>query len=104
MSDVEARCVVVLNSSGIPRYKYSGRSRPRFDPGSLTCDGQCRILIADKAQNCVHVIDKDGQMLSVIDRSMTTIHKPVGIWVDEEDTLFVAERVSGNIKAIKYLD
>lgn len=104
VSDVEARCVVVLKSSGIPRYKYSGRSQPSFEPGSLACDSLCHILIADKVQNCVHIIDKDGQMLSVIDRSLTTIHKPVRIWVDDEDILFVAERGSGNIKAVKYLD
>lgn len=104
VSDVEARCVVVLNSSGIPRYKYSGRSQPHFDPGSLACNSQCHVLITDKVQNRVHIIDKDGKMLSVIDRSLTTIHKPVGIWVDEEDILYVAERVSGKIKAVKYLD
>ena len=101
VSDMDARCVVVVQSTGIPRYKYSGRSQSRFEPGSLACNRQRHILISDKCQNCVHIIDEDGSFLLLVGKSL--IRRPVGVCVDEEDTLYVTERVSGEIKAVKYL-
>ncbi|XP_061164567.1 E3 ubiquitin-protein ligase TRIM71-like [Saccostrea echinata] len=99
--DVETRCVVVVKSTGVPRYKYSGRSHSKFEPGCVSCDSQSHILIADKNQHCIHIIDKDGKFLSLINKHF--IKLPVGINVSEDDTLYVAERKSGKIKVIKYL-
>ncbi|XP_062619169.1 uncharacterized protein LOC134280730 [Saccostrea cucullata] len=101
VSDAEARCVVVVKNTGVPRYKYSGGSQLEFDPGCVACDSQSHILIADKYQHCVHIIDKDGKFLSLIDKHFVKV--PVGIHVGEDDTLYVAERKSGKIKVIKYM-
>lgn len=60
VSDVEVCCVVVFKSFGILRYKYSGCFQFSFEFGSLVCDSLCYILIVDKVQNCVYIIDKDG--------------------------------------------
>ncbi|XP_056009496.1 uncharacterized protein LOC125678443 [Ostrea edulis] len=102
VSDADGHCVVVLNSSGISRYKYSGGPHSPFDPEYLVCDRHCHILIADRTKHCIHITDKDGKFLLLVDRHL--IRSPVGICVDENDILYVAERKSGKIKMIRYMN
>ncbi|XP_062580008.1 uncharacterized protein LOC134242018 [Saccostrea cucullata] len=74
------------------RTKYTGHTpapnnRP-FDPLGITTDSQGHILTADYNNNCVHIIDQDGQFLRYID---CVLSGPWGMCIDTNDNLFVAQ-------------
>ncbi|XP_056011486.1 uncharacterized protein LOC125678444 [Ostrea edulis] len=102
VSDADSHCVIVVNSSGIPRYKYTGGPQSQFEPGHLACDRYCHILIADRTKHCIHITDKDGKFMLLVDRLL--IQAPVGIFIDDNDMMYVAERKSGKIKMIRYMN
>jgi hypothetical protein len=99
VSNADDRCVVVVDSSGALRYKYNGGPQSEFEPGFLCCDRQCNILISYKIEHCIHIINKDGRLLLLVDRLMG----PVGIFVDENDLMYVAEKKTGKVKVIEYM-
>lgn len=70
-----------------------------FCPLGLATDSQCQILISDISNNCIDVIDQDGQFLRYIDCGLKC---PWGICTDKNDHLLVAEK-GGTLRKIKYL-
>lgn len=102
--DCQAGAVVVLDQTGkLVRFRYTGemiaRKNMLFCPLGLATDSQCQILISDISNDCIHVIDQDGQFLRYIDCGLKC---PWGLCTDKDDNLFVAGK-GGSLRKIKYL-
>nr|XP_034320026.1 uncharacterized protein LOC117687514 [Crassostrea gigas] len=105
VADFEAGAVVVVNKDGELRWRYSGhpsvtKNKP-FKPRGITRDSQRHILTTDLYNNCIHILNQDGQFLRYIDNC--DLQDPFGLCVDDNDNLFVCECTKGNVKKIKYL-
>ncbi|XP_061177453.1 uncharacterized protein LOC133186237 [Saccostrea echinata] len=97
VADWRARVVVVVNSAGKLRFRYRGHEpAPKnklFEPRGITTDDQSRILTADNDNQCVHVIDQDGQFLRFI---KCDFDNPRGLCTDSNDNLLF------NVKTNKF--
>jgi hypothetical protein len=104
VSDWNACAVVVVKKSGEFRFRYTGilsRSFKEFYPHGIDTDNSCRILVADRDNDCVHVIDRNGKFLRYING---ILQDPFVICIDKDENLLVGECDTECIKVIKYLD
>uniref|UniRef100_A0A8W8P1K1 Uncharacterized protein n=1 Tax=Magallana gigas TaxID=29159 RepID=A0A8W8P1K1_MAGGI len=104
VADYAGNAVVVVNSSGILRFRYGGnkitkKKNKTFEPLNIVNDKQCHILIHNQLNNNVHIIDCDGNFIRYIKYPCNG-----GISVDTDHNLVVGESVTGKIRIIKYLE
>ncbi|XP_052681105.1 uncharacterized protein LOC128161754 [Crassostrea angulata] len=105
VADWVAGVEVVVNQDGKLRWRYTGhpsaiKNEP-FEPWGVTTDRQSHILTADGDNDCIHILDQNGQFLRYIDNC--DLKGPTGLCVDNNDNLLVCEYYKSNVKKIKYL-
>ncbi|XP_062579938.1 E3 ubiquitin-protein ligase TRIM36-like [Saccostrea cucullata] len=97
-SDFNNKAVVVVNISGQHRFSYTGQ-RPGFTPYGICTDVLGHILVCD--YNRVHILDQDGQFLSLLITPETGI-SPTCVCVDDENNLYVGA-IDAKVKVYKYI-
>ena len=101
VADYFARTVVVVDRDGCFRFKYpeSSLNIRGLYPVGIATDSEGCILISDSNNHCVHILDQDGFLRSLI---TVCLYTPRGLSLDSEDNLFVGEWKTGIVKKIQY--
>ncbi|XP_062592609.1 uncharacterized protein LOC134254059 [Saccostrea cucullata] len=104
-TDTNAETVIVMDKTGRVRFRYNGipaRRNYSFNPTDLVTDSLSQIIIADYDNECLHILDQNGQFLRCVD--MCGLERPFGISVDSEGRLWVGCYNSGDVKVIQYME
>nr|XP_022291270.1 tripartite motif-containing protein 2-like [Crassostrea virginica] len=99
-----ADAVIVVDKTGRVRFRYDGtpaRKEESFDPRCIVTDALSQIIVTDLNNNCLHILDQNGQFLRCVDNC--GLQEPMGLSVDSEGRLWVGSFGSGEIKVIEYL-
>ena len=91
VADYHAR-VVVVSATVKLRVRHTGPlpvTGNLFKPWDITTNSENTILITDFDNQRIHILDQDGRFLRYIDSCC--LHIPMGLCVDSEDNLLVAE-------------
>ncbi|XP_062588580.1 uncharacterized protein LOC134257262 [Saccostrea cucullata] len=106
VSDDDFNKVVVVHKTGKLRFIYDGNPKSKryeiFTPSGVTTTSMCHILIADRINHIIHIIDENGHFTLHI--ANNEFQDPYDLSTDSNDNLFVAERVSGKVKLIKLFE
>ena len=101
-SDMNYSAVVVVNNSGQYRFSYTGLG-PEFRPYGICTDVLGHILVCDNGMHCIHVLNQDGEFLSIILAQQQGIDSPCSLCVDDENYLYVGQRGSNLVKVFQYI-
>ncbi|XP_062581599.1 uncharacterized protein LOC134243357 [Saccostrea cucullata] len=99
--------ILVFKNEGQYRFTYDRKPHTKeynkpFTPSGVTTDSMCQILIADGANNIIHIIDQNGQFLWYINNC--DFDNPRDLCADSNDILFVAQPAIRKVKQIKYME
>ncbi|XP_062615973.1 tripartite motif-containing protein 2-like [Saccostrea cucullata] len=94
--------VVVVNKSGQHRFSYTGQESG-FDPYGICTDVLGHILVCDNHSNTVHLLDQDGQFLSLLLTQQQGVQYPLSVCVDDENNLYVGHYKTTKLTVFKYL-
>ncbi|XP_078328787.1 uncharacterized protein LOC111111010 [Crassostrea virginica] len=105
VSDCNANTVVVVDKTGRVRSRYDGTTAMRkesFAPRYIVTDALSQIIVTDFNNNCLHILDQNGQFLKCVDDC--GLEKPYGLSVDSEGRLWVGLLYAREIRVIQYLE
>lgn len=103
VSDVNAYSLVVVDKTGRVRFRYDGtpaKTEKFLDPRCLVTDSFGHIILTDNNNDCLHILDRNGQFLRCVDNC--GLDRPFGLSVNNEGRLLVG-LPTGKIKVIQYL-
>lgn len=93
VSDYKKKAVIVVDRNGDHRFSYRGLVLgflQQLWPRGVTTDNQANILVSNfNTLNCVHVADKDGHFLKVLEIDVGLL-KPFGLTYDHLNGLIMA--------------
>nr|XP_034308327.1 uncharacterized protein LOC109621117 [Crassostrea gigas] len=101
VSDYNKHAVVVVDKSGQHRFSYTGQGF-RFNPYGICTDVLGHILVCDRISKTVHLLNQDGQFLSLLLTSQQGVEYPYSVCVDDENNLWVGD-VANTVRVYKYL-
>ncbi|XP_048748906.2 tripartite motif-containing protein 2-like [Ostrea edulis] len=100
VSDFDKEAVVVVNKSGQRRFSYRGQESG-FRPRGICTDVLGHILVCDNTT--VHLLDQDGQFLSLLLTKQHGIDDAISVCVDDENNLYVGQHNNNTVTVYKYL-
>ena len=95
------KAVVMVNKSGQHRFSYTGQGS-EFSPYGICTDVLGHILVCDGNSDTVHLLDQDGEFLSVILSTQQGIRSACSLCVDDENNLYVGQ-FNNTVTVYKYL-
>ncbi|XP_062597972.1 protein PML-like [Saccostrea cucullata] len=101
-SDWSKKAVVVVNKSGQHRFSYKGQES-EFNPYGICTDVLGHILVCDGVSDTVHLLDQDGQFLSLLLTQQQGVEYPRSVCVDDENNLYVGQRDTNTLTVYKYI-
>nr|XP_034312129.1 uncharacterized protein LOC117684383 [Crassostrea gigas] len=110
-SDIYNQAVVVVNKSGQHRFSYKGQGS-EFCPFGICTDLLGHIMVGNVPNfglynltfiNNVHLLDQDGQFLSLLLTQKQSIHYPCSLCVDDENNLHSGDYLNTTVTVYKYL-
>lgn len=78
----------------VKQWGRRGSGRGEFDqPHALAMDSRGRLFVGDRSNNRIQIFDQEGAFLD----EWTQFSRPSGIYIDRDDTIYVADSESGSI-------
>ncbi|XP_062607254.1 tripartite motif-containing protein 2-like [Saccostrea cucullata] len=96
------KSVVVVNNSGLYRFSYTGQESG-FYPYGICTDVLGHILVCDAISKAVHLLDQDGQFLSLLLTQQPGVRYPRSVCVDDENNFYVGQDGTNTLTVYKYL-
>jgi sugar lactone lactonase YvrE len=88
--------ILKFNSKGIllKTIGKRGTGPGEFDqPHALAMDSRGRLFVGDRSNNRIVILDQDGNWLA----EWAQFSRPSGIYIDKDDTIYVADSESGSV-------
>lgn len=88
--------IVVFDRAGtyLREFGRKGSGRGEFDqPHGLAFDAQGRLFVADRSNNRIQIVDKQGAFID----EWAQFSRPSGIFIDKKGMLYVADSESGSV-------
>jgi sugar lactone lactonase YvrE len=63
-------------------------------------DSKGHIIVIDRLNHCLHILDQNGQFLRLVDGGLYNL---IGLSVDSEGRLWMGKYDSGEVKVIQYM-
>jgi sugar lactone lactonase YvrE len=83
-----------LNGTFIKTWGKKGSGPGEFDtPHGLAMDSRGRLFVADRQNNRIQIFDQEGNYL----HQWFQFSRPSGIFIDKNDTMYVADSESGSV-------
>nr|XP_034306140.1 uncharacterized protein LOC117682518 isoform X1 [Crassostrea gigas] len=102
VSDYNKHAVVVVDKSGQRRFSYTGQGSG-LNPYGICTDVLGHILVCNDKSKTVHLLDQDGQFLSLLLTPQQGEKCPLAVCVDDENNLWVGQYLTNTVKVYKYL-
>lgn len=99
-SDYNKNTVVVVNKSGETKFSYTGQMAV-FYPCGICTDGVGHILVCDSINRTIHLLNKEGQFLSLLLSPQQSDKSPHSVCFDDENNLYVGENKNNTITVYK---
>ncbi|XP_065942777.1 tripartite motif-containing protein 2-like [Magallana gigas] len=102
VSDFKKQAVIVVNKIGQHRFSYTGQES-KIRPYGICTDILGHILFCDINSKSVHLLDQDGQFLSLVVTSQKGKEYPCCVCVDDDNNLHVGDGDTNTVIVYKYL-